>query len=81
MSEHFGAFFAFGVLHAALCIEWIKGLLPPRSYRTAKRLLLLLAVATAGFVSVVVVGYVMTSPTYGWTGMLILPIIFSVNNC
>lgn len=81
MSEHFGAFFAFGVLHAALCIQWIKGLLPAHSYQTAKKLLLLLTVAAAGIVSVLVVGYVMTSPTFGWTGVFIELTFFIVKDC
>ncbi len=28
MSEHFGAFFAFGILHAALAIRYIKVICP-----------------------------------------------------
>jgi len=67
-SEHFGAFLAFGVLHAALAIGYIKNMLSPRMYAKAKATLLVsLLVATAAVV-VAIVGYVMASPTFGWTG-------------
>ncbi|GMH40934.1 hypothetical protein BSKO_08838 [Bryopsis sp. KO-2023] len=68
MSEHFGGFLAFGVLHVAMGIQWVKGLLPERSYRMAKHLLLMVGTALVAVIGVIVVGYVTTSPTYGWTG-------------
>jgi len=68
MSEHFGAFLAFAVLHAALAAKALKALLPPRAFASAIRLLL-----TAGSVGAVAViaslaAYVAASPTFGWTG-------------
>lgn len=68
MSEHFGAFLAFGVLHLALAIQYVKRMLPPKAFSMAVTLLLsggavLLAVAFTA-----VLGYVMASPTFGWTG-------------
>lgn len=32
MSEHFASFFVFGLLHAALAIQYIHKMLPPRAY-------------------------------------------------
>lgn len=32
MSEHMASFFVFGLLHAALAIEYIRDMLPPRAY-------------------------------------------------
>ena len=43
-------------------------MLPPRAYQQAKRLLLTGAVAGGALVVTVVTGYVMASPTFGWTG-------------
>ena len=68
MSEHFGAFFAFAVLHAALGARALKSLLPPRAFAAALRMLV-----TAGSVGSVAViaslaAYVAASPTFGWTG-------------
>jgi len=68
MSEHFGAFLAFLVLHAAMLVRFTRAMLPPKALR-----LVLAAVLTAmGAVFVagvaVVAGYVLRSPTFGWTG-------------
>lgn len=46
----------------------VQGMLPPRAYQQAKRLLLTGAVAGGALVVTVVTGYVMASPTFGWTG-------------
>jgi dolichyl-diphosphooligosaccharide--protein glycosyltransferase len=67
-SEHFGAFFTFAVLHAALAIRYIKGMLSPSMYSRAKAALLSLLVVSGAAVATAVVGYVMASPTFGWTG-------------
>jgi hypothetical protein len=37
MSEHMASFFVFGLLHAALAIQYIQKMLPPRSYQGARR--------------------------------------------
>lgn len=68
MSEHFGAFFAFAVLHAALAARALRALLPPRAFAAALRMLV-----TAGSIVTVAViaslaAYVAASPTFGWTG-------------
>ncbi|KAK9824511.1 hypothetical protein WJX72_010999 [[Myrmecia] bisecta] len=68
MSEHFGAFFAFGVLHAALAIRYIKSVLPTKAYSAAKALVLTVGVAAIGVVFTLLTGYIMASPTFGWTG-------------
>lgn len=67
-SEHFGAFLTFFVMHAALLINYIKGMLSPKMYARAKATLLASALIAASAGVVVVVGYVMASPTFGWTG-------------
>lgn len=37
MSEHFASFFVFGLLHAALAIQYIHKMLPPRAYECERR--------------------------------------------
>nr|ADB65765.1 oligosaccharyl transferase [Dunaliella salina] len=68
MSEHFGAFLAFVVLHAAMLVRYVHSMLPPRALRVVLASLLTLtsAVLAAGLAAVA--GYVLNSPTYGWTG-------------
>eukprot|EP00983_Pelagomonas_calceolata_P042799 1138657-Pelagomonas_calceolata.AAC.1 len=68
MSEHFGAFLAFVVLHAAMLVRYVRAMLPPRALRVVLASLLTLtgAVLAAGLAAVA--GYVLNSPTYGWTG-------------
>ncbi|KAL3132585.1 hypothetical protein ABBQ32_009119 [Trebouxia sp. C0010 RCD-2024] len=68
MSEHFGSFLAFGVLHAAMGMQYIKHILPARTYNAAKALAVSAGVAVLGVVMVLLLGYVMASPTFGWTG-------------
>ncbi len=43
-------------------------MLPPKSYQAAKTLVLTVGVALIGGLATLVVGYVMASPTFGWTG-------------
>ena len=45
-----------------------QGMLTPKAYQQAKTLLLTSAVASAGVVMTLLIGYVMASPTFGWTG-------------
>lgn len=68
MSEHFGAFLAFIVLHAAMLVSYIQSTLPTRARRIVMASLLTGtgAVLAAGLAAVA--GYVLRSPTYGWTG-------------
>ncbi|PRW05846.1 STT3 subunit of Oligosaccharyl transferase [Chlorella sorokiniana] len=68
MSEHFASFFVFGLLHAALAIQYIHKMLPPRSYEAAKRLVLTFGTTALALVAALVVSYVAASPTFGWTG-------------
>lgn len=68
MSEHMASFFVFGLLHAALGIEYIRDMLPPRAYTAAKRLVLTFGSAALALVLALVVSYVAASPTFGWTG-------------
>jgi dolichyl-diphosphooligosaccharide--protein glycosyltransferase len=68
MSEHFGAFLTVLVLHAALALRFVRGLLPPRQFEAAVRLALTGAAAVGAVLVTLVVGYVVRSPTFGWTG-------------
>ena len=43
-------------------------MLTPKAYQQAKTLLLTSAVVGAGVVMTLLIGYVMASPTFGWTG-------------
>eukprot|EP01023_Acetabularia_acetabulum_P012877 TRINITY_DN16075_c0_g1_i4.p1 TRINITY_DN16075_c0_g1~~TRINITY_DN16075_c0_g1_i4.p1 ORF type:complete len:499 (+),score=99.11 TRINITY_DN16075_c0_g1_i4:346-1842(+) len=68
MSEHFGSFFALIVLHVALFIQFIQYVLPRKTFIAAAMLLFGVGAAVLGVVLVTVIGYVLTSPTFGWTG-------------
>lgn len=68
MSEHFGAFFACIVMHVILLVGWIKALLPPRQFEYATRLLLLTGAGVVSGLVLLVLGYVLRSATFGWTG-------------
>jgi len=48
-------------------------MLPPKSYQAAKTLVLTVGVVLIGGLATLVVGYVMASPTFGWTGPPPLP--------
>ena len=68
MSEHFGAFLAFAVLHAALAGRAARHLLPPRVFEQALRLGLVAGACCGAAAVAAIVGYVAASPTFGWTG-------------
>lgn len=51
----------------------LQHILPARTYNAAKALALSAGVAVLGVVMVLLLGYVMASPTFGWTGLLALP--------
>jgi len=68
MSEHFGAFLAFVVLHAAMLERFVRTTLPPRELRVVRAALLTATGAGLAAGLAMVVGYVLRSPTYGWTG-------------
>ena len=46
----------------------MQGLLPHKTYQKAKKLVLTAGVVLLGLMVSIVVGYVMASPTFGWTG-------------
>ena len=46
-----------------------QGVLPPKMYQQAKVLVLSAGLAVLALVASLVVGYVMASPTFGWTGV------------
>jgi hypothetical protein len=48
----------------------VQGMLSPSMYSRAKAALLSLLVVSGAAVVTAVVGYVMASPTFGWTGKL-----------
>ena len=68
MSEHFGAFLACFVLHVALLLRFVRAHLPPRSFTLVTTAMLTSAGCVAALVLALVAGYVMRSPTLGWTG-------------
>ena len=68
MSEHFASFFVFGILHAALAIQYIQNTLSPVQYEAAKKAVLGAAVAVSSVLVLLLVTYVTASPTLGWTG-------------
>ncbi len=43
-------------------------MLPPKAYQAAKTLVLTVGIVLLGALATLVVGYVMASPTFGWTG-------------
>ena len=46
----------------------VQRMLTPKAYQQAKKLLLSAAVAVGAVIITLVTGYVMASPTFGWTG-------------
>ncbi len=48
----------------------LQHILPAKTYNAAKALALSAGVAIMAVVAVLMVGYVMASPTFGWTGNL-----------
>ena len=46
----------------------LQGLLSPKMYQKAKTLVLTAGIVALGAVASLVFGYVMASPTFGWTG-------------
>lgn len=47
----------------------LQNILPAKTYNAAKTLALTAGVVGLGIVMVLLTGYVMASPTFGWTGM------------
>eukprot|EP00201_Polytomella_parva_P016977 CAMPEP_0175052352 /NCGR_PEP_ID=MMETSP0052_2-20121109/8314_1 /TAXON_ID=51329 ORGANISM="Polytomella parva, Strain SAG 63-3" /NCGR_SAMPLE_ID=MMETSP0052_2 /ASSEMBLY_ACC=CAM_ASM_000194 /LENGTH=334 /DNA_ID=CAMNT_0016316751 /DNA_START=337 /DNA_END=1337 /DNA_ORIENTATION=- len=68
MSEHFGSFLVFGVMHVYLFIGFIRRRLSRRHFQTLLIAVLLLAVAVFAFAVLTIAAYVLKSPTLGWTG-------------
>ncbi|GLC55928.1 hypothetical protein PLESTB_001045500 [Pleodorina starrii] len=68
MSEHFGAFLAFVVLHLALLVAYVRRMLPPKQFLLLAGGVLTAAGAVGALVLSAVVAYVAKSPTLGWTG-------------
>jgi dolichyl-diphosphooligosaccharide--protein glycosyltransferase len=68
MSEHFGSFLVAAIMHGALAVRWVKSLLPPRQFEYATRLVLLGGACGLAGMVLLVLGYVLQSPTFGWTG-------------
>ncbi|KAG2484889.1 hypothetical protein HYH03_016370 [Edaphochlamys debaryana] len=68
MSEHFGAFFAFLVLHVALLVSYVKRMLPPKQFVVLATIVLSSALAVGALLASMVAAYVAKSPTLGWTG-------------
>ncbi|KAL6746882.1 oligosaccharyl transferase [Haematococcus lacustris] len=68
MSEHFAAFLAFLVLHMALLVQAVRAALPPHLFWRVVTLVLGCGALLLAGAGVVVAGYVLKSPTLGWTG-------------
>ncbi|EFJ43283.1 hypothetical protein VOLCADRAFT_66117 [Volvox carteri f. nagariensis] len=68
MSEHFGAFFAFVVLHLALLVSYVRRMLSTKHFLILTSMVLTAALAVGAVVASMVVAYVAKSPTLGWTG-------------
>lgn len=56
----------------------LQRLLPSKTYNAAKALGLSAGVAVLGVILVLLVGYVMASPTFGWTGRCPLHLTYGV---
>ena len=51
-----------------MILHMLQRLLPSKTYNAAKAFALSAGVAVLGIILVLLVGYVMASPTFGWTG-------------
>lgn len=47
----------------------LQNMLSPKAYQAAKALVITVGVALIGVIFTLVIGYVMASPTFGWTGV------------
>lgn len=52
--------------------QWVKALLPPKQLAYAIRLVLVTGALGLSAVVLLVLGYVLRSPTFGWTGGFVL---------
>lgn len=68
MSEHFAAFFACAALHFAMLVRFIQHHISAAAYKKAKAVVFSSSLAILAVIAAAVVGYVLKSPTYGWTG-------------
>jgi dolichyl-diphosphooligosaccharide--protein glycosyltransferase len=68
MSEHFASFLVFGLLHVVLAVQYIKQCLSPAAFNAAKRAVMTFGAVAASAFILLVVSYVVASPTFGWTG-------------
>lgn len=68
MSEHFGAFFTFLVLHVALAVSYVRRMLSARHFYLLAGAVVAGGVAVGGVALAAVAAYVAKSPTLGWTG-------------
>ena len=68
MTEHFGAFLTFVVVHVVLAVQFIREILPERQFQVATRMVLTGGIIGIVVVMTVMVAYVASSPTLGWTG-------------
>lgn len=68
MSEHFGAFLAFAILHVAILVRYVHSMLSPKHFRVVVATTLSLAVVALGLAVAGIITYVLKSPTLGWTG-------------
>ena len=57
------------ILQSPLSDVLLQHILPAKTYNATKALALSAGVAVLGVIMVLVVGYVMASPTFGWTGL------------
>lgn len=57
----------------------LQHILPARTYNAAKALAVSAGVAVLGVVMVLLLGYVMASPTFGWTGVLASPPLLALH--
>lgn len=67
-SEHFGSFLVLVILHIVAVAYHMKRVLPPRLFKVAATLVVMLGTAVAFTLAAVLITLVAASPTKGWSG-------------
>lgn len=67
-SEHFAAFLAFAVLQVVALLQWLKKLLPSKTFASMLYIILMTVGVGAALSVSALCAYILSSPTFGWTG-------------
>lgn len=67
-SEHFAAFLAVAILQVVALVQWLRRLLPSKTFASMLYIVLMTFGVGAALTVSALCAYVLGSPTFGWTG-------------